>query len=173
MDHATSLGQAAAEEWVKGLDNVGRQKMEDSKRFEHFEATGSFEALRQSQSKKVTVIKHNPPAKPALPVLPLPSVPTHAQATSDSAGSQTQSPLSAQHKPSPPGTNRFPGCTSPFAVSESLRLVVELMYCRQHSSHATTACFTRTRPTTYRDFSTRHLTGPSSRTARKARAQRW
>lgn len=154
MDHATSLGQAAAEEWVKGLDNLGWQRMEDSKRFEHFEATGGFEALLQSKPKKVIMIKHNPPAKPALPVLPPPSVSIHAQAISDSAGSQTQSPLSVQHKPSPPTTNRFSSCTLPVAVFGSLSLVVELMYCSQHSSHAITACFARTRPTTYRVFST-------------------
>jgi hypothetical protein len=117
MDHASSLGRAAAEEWVKGLDDVGRQKMEDAKRFEHWEATGGLQALLRSRAKDVIPSKHGLPTKPTLPDLSLPSVPAHVQAQPNSAGSRTQSPLSAQYKPSPPGISHLSGCMSPLSSS--------------------------------------------------------
>lgn len=110
MDHAVSLGRPAAAEWIKSLDDIGRQKMEDSKRFEHWEDIGGLQALIRSRSKYVSPPRHCLPAKPALPALSLPGTATHMQAISNSAGSRTQSPLSTQLKPSTPGINHLSGC---------------------------------------------------------------
>jgi hypothetical protein len=119
MDHAISLGRPAAEEWVKGIDDIGRQKMEDSKRLEHWEATGGLQALR-SRSRHAPPPRHGLPTKPALPALSLPILPTNVQASSNSAGSPTESPLSAQYKPSPPGVNHLSGCRSSLRLRTSV-----------------------------------------------------
>jgi hypothetical protein len=106
MNQVSTLGPAASEEWIKGLGTAGRQKMEDAKRFEHWEATGGLQALLRSR------VSHGLPVKPVLPAVSLPGVPSHVQAQSRSTGSRTQSPLSAQYNLSPPALRIGSGCKS-------------------------------------------------------------
>ena len=110
------LGQGAAEEWQKGLDTTGRQKMDDAKRFEHWEATGGLHGLLRS---KVT---SSLPTKPPPPALS--SIPPYIQGQASSAGSRTQSPLSAQHRPSPPALHLLSDCRSLPSVLRTYQNIV-------------------------------------------------
>ena len=44
-----SLGDAAAEEWIKGLDDRGKGKRVDSARWERWEAAGGLQRIRKDE----------------------------------------------------------------------------------------------------------------------------
>ena len=52
MDHARSLGFGAADEWHKGLEAAGKEKLADSSRWEQWEASGGL----QVQSAKLSTV---------------------------------------------------------------------------------------------------------------------
>ncbi|KAI9769653.1 MAG: hypothetical protein M1840_003890 [Geoglossum simile] len=45
FEEVMALGNAAGEEWFKGLDDVGKERMSDSMRFERWEARGGLKGL--------------------------------------------------------------------------------------------------------------------------------
>ena len=49
MDAARALGDAAAQEWYKGLEKSGKDRLADSARWEQWEATGGPQRLRSVQ----------------------------------------------------------------------------------------------------------------------------
>ena len=114
MDQVSKHGRGASEEWVKGLNTAGQQKMEDAKRFEHWEATGGYQGLLRSK------VKNGLSGKPVAPALSLTNVPSYIQAKTSSAGSRTQSPLSAQYRPSPPELSH-PASRRLSSLQDSLR----------------------------------------------------
>lgn len=47
FEDVKALGPAAAEEWVKGLEQGGRDKLSDAARWEQWEANAGFQTLRE------------------------------------------------------------------------------------------------------------------------------
>ncbi len=50
MDEARNLGDAAAQEWYKGLEKAGKDRLSDSVRWEQWEATGGPQRLLNIQT---------------------------------------------------------------------------------------------------------------------------
>lgn len=50
FEEVKSLGPATAEEWVKGLEGNGKEKIADSARWEQWELSGGLRSLAMSQS---------------------------------------------------------------------------------------------------------------------------
>jgi hypothetical protein len=61
-----SMGSATAEEWLKGLDDRGKERRNDSARWERWEASGGVARMRVTELQSTS----NPTAQPnvALPV---------------------------------------------------------------------------------------------------------
>ncbi|KAL1955722.1 hypothetical protein VTO42DRAFT_8120 [Malbranchea cinnamomea] len=51
FEEVKSLGPAAAEEWVKGLEGIGKEKMADAARWEQWELTGGMRFLKTAPSR--------------------------------------------------------------------------------------------------------------------------
>ena len=52
LEEAKSMGSATAEEWVKGLETAGKDKLADAARWEQWEGNGGLRALISRQSVK-------------------------------------------------------------------------------------------------------------------------
>lgn len=54
FDEVKTMGSAAAEEWVKGLDQEGKDKMSDAARWEQWEAKGGLRRVNLRPALKAT-----------------------------------------------------------------------------------------------------------------------
>jgi hypothetical protein len=52
LEEVKSMGSATAEEWFKGLDATGKEKIQDAARWEQWEANGGLRALNSRHSAK-------------------------------------------------------------------------------------------------------------------------
>lgn len=79
LDVNAKMGAATAEEWLKGLENRGKERRNDAARWERWEASGGVSRMRRNEPHEAQKFKveHKtiPPATaiPNLPPVPLPS----------------------------------------------------------------------------------------------------
>ena len=52
FDEVKAMGSATAEEWVKGLETNGKEKLTDAARWEQWENSGGLKALRNSRHRQ-------------------------------------------------------------------------------------------------------------------------
>lgn len=52
LQEVRALGSAACEEWYKGLENTGRQRINDASRYERWELNGGLEALKRLKNRE-------------------------------------------------------------------------------------------------------------------------
>ncbi|MCJ1370337.1 hypothetical protein MMC20_001550, partial [Loxospora ochrophaea] len=52
FENARELGPGAAEEWIKGLEREGRERIDDAARWEHYEAKGGLKKINSRPNPK-------------------------------------------------------------------------------------------------------------------------
>ena len=72
FDSVKALGTAAAEEWLKGLDGLGKERKSDAARWERWEAGGGLAKMRshdvqELQRVKIETVVYNQPRPLGLP----------------------------------------------------------------------------------------------------------
>ena len=55
LEHAKELGSASAEEWIKGLDDKGKERSSDAARWEQWEAKGGLKKVNIRPNAKGTI----------------------------------------------------------------------------------------------------------------------
>ncbi|KAK8168475.1 hypothetical protein BKA80DRAFT_341312 [Phyllosticta citrichinensis] len=123
FDEARSLGPAAGEEWLKGLEDVGRQRLVDAERWERWERTRGMQESGTSNSKS-----NSPAPLPAnghqrqpspyqvprqLPMNGVPRAVTAVQYAQQYSGPSTDRNMSPQYAP--------PGVTQRFRPERNIR----------------------------------------------------
>lgn len=91
LDDARELGSASAEEWIKGLDRLGKERLHDATRWEQWEAKGGL--------KKVNLRPHLRAIATTGPATVVPNI----MSTKDDAHSERSTPQSM------PFSGRYPG----------------------------------------------------------------
>ncbi|KAK8433106.1 hypothetical protein IWX49DRAFT_101593 [Phyllosticta citricarpa] len=135
FDEARSLGPAAGEEWLKGLEDVGRQRLVDAERWERWERTRGMQESGTSNSKSNSPAPlppsngHQRQSSPfqmarQLPMNGVPRAVTAAQYAQQYSGPSTDRHMSPQNAPS--------GVTQRFRPERNIRDANEAKAARKY-----------------------------------------
>ena len=108
FQHARELGSASAEEWIKGLENEGKERSNDAARWEQWEAKGGLKKVNSRPNTRTTglSVKHLP--RMNIPVTRTSQSP-NGTTPQVSAPSGTQTSNDANFVEAPPWPQNIPG----------------------------------------------------------------
>lgn len=103
FDEAKALGAAPAEEWLKGLENRGKERRTDAARWERYESLGGVATMPSSENSETTYTENSRLPSPAAHATKMePTVKVEQTTTTDTV------PVYNPHVNSAPQTRLFP-----------------------------------------------------------------
>ena len=108
FEKVKKLGSATAEEWIKGLDDLGKGRRNDAARWERWESGGGLVKMRELGShhtpKPAALIRNSLPAKMEFPAA------AHVESPALQTPKPTPQPLQATHAPPMPVSTQSNYC---------------------------------------------------------------